>query len=301
MRRLALLPLFLALLVPAAPAAAAERLIAPGYIESVEAFGPYVTWDDNSSGQLLRHAGRTSPFPWPLPYGGVSLGSDAARRVVGVYTTCGGQFDTECVLRERPLSGARERVVYRQRKGESPPSGDVYRGTLAVAVQRPGKPSVIHLRRSGSSRLRPLVTKAGFPSGVDVGPGALVFTAQGNAENHVRVVNLATGADRVFAVDSTDDDDCKCRPSLTQLGRAVVSGRYAYWQVNLFEGGYQETRIARARTDTASNPFVEYYTTDGPASSFAIRGARIVYATSTGLVEATEPAWRRGTRIPAET
>ena len=312
MRHLA--PALAALLILAAPAAAEERRISKDYGERLTAQGPYVSWSDiNQTKRVLWRSGRVSPFPFPWD---TELGSDASGRAVGVYTACGADGGN-CAVRSRVVGGSGSRVLYRRRGGDpmpagAMPAGDMHRGMLALVAG--GRTRGLYVRRPGSSRTRRVDRSKGNAWRVSAGPGSAGWLTHFGDRDELRVVRLAGGRARVFAINDTYDEDCRCMPESRIVGPAL-SGRYVYW-LETFSPQHMtgdpttaRTRIGRARIDL-SRPKVAYYDTAGVAGSFAIRGSRIVYNRlggfgppgEPGVYEVIDPDWRpSGTRIPART
>lgn len=311
MRRLALLTALFAL--TAAPAAASERSLSTSYADGVLAQGAFATWTvDQGKRRVLWHDGRIRPFPWSTRRAGeLELGTDGRRRAVVTYTVCPDERAVGCVVRERPLAPAGGRNLYKQRKGEVVPFADVHRGALAVLAGAEREPA-LYLRPRGSSRLRRIARMSGGYAGrLDLGPdhAALIF---GDAEaQELRVIDLDGSRDRVFAINDTWDEDCRCSPS-SRFDSPVIVGDHVYWLETWFpthmtgDPDDARTRVGRAGLDTRYDPDVEYYETEHFATSFAIRGPRIVYASGLrggpGVYEVKSPDWRpSGTVIPART
>jgi hypothetical protein len=307
-RRLALLTALLAL--TAAPAAASERRLSGALADGVLAQGPFASWtQDNGKRRLLWHDGRTGPFPWnPSRAGLLKLGTDARRRNVVTYTVCLRGSGRGCVVRERPLSAAGPHDLYRQRSGETVPFGDVHRGTLAILAGPDRSHPALYVRPRGSTRLRRVAKMTGgFAGSVDLGPDHAAAVVYGNEEDELHVIDLDGGRDRVFVVNDTFDNDCRCSPSSSFVDPVIV-GDHLYWLEITYpthmtgDPSQARTRIGRAGLNTRWDPDVEYYEPESFATSFAMRGSRIVYAGNTGVYEVKSPDWRpSGSVIPART
>jgi hypothetical protein len=310
--RLVLLTAFLAL--NAAPAAASERQLLPSSGGELLAQGPFATWTvDQGKRRVLWHDGRTRPFPWnPRPAGLLKLGTDARRRPVAAYTVCLRGSGRGCVVRERPLSAAGPRTLYRQRKGETVPFGDVHRGTLAILAGSARGGHALYLRPRGSMRLRRLAkTAGGFAGSPELGSDHVAFVLHTGEYDELHVVDLDGARDRIFAINDTFDEDCRCSPS-SRFRDVVIVGDHVYWLEITYpthmsgDPAQANTRIGRAGLNTRWDPEVEYYEPETFATSFAMRGSRIVYASGPpggpGVYEVKSPDWRpSGSVIPART
>ena len=300
MRRILALAL---LLIGAAPAAASERAIAPGPAFNVTAHSGYMAWDGGSdSSRELWHDGTVTPLRVGEAYWGVALGSDAARRPAATFTNC-DPGPANCVVRQRLLRSGQERVLYRDGGGGMAPAAAMHRGTLAIAAGGGGRPVWLSVRRPGDRRLRRIATIQAPGLFLSVGAGHVAYRTTGDGTELLRVEDLASGRNRAFAVDDTYDSDCRCGVPIATARNPLLAGRYLHWLEERFTtAGYRTTRIARAPVDAAA-PRIEYYATEQPAQSYALRGSRIVYtAEPGGVVEVRDPAWQRsGERIPART
>lgn len=298
MRRLALL--LVVLLISASPAGADERTLSESPGDALAAHGSYASWIDEGQTLVLWHDGRVDPFGTARV---LDLGSDARRRSVAVRTSCGGESGTDCTVRSELLGARGRRLLYRQRPGDDVPSADMHRGTLVLAAGGRGRGRGIYVRAPGATRLRAIARDVGTAWDVDAGPNRVAWLELGG-QDEIHVRDLETGRDRVFAVNDTFDEDCRCTiGGWSTVGNPVLAGRYAYWVETSFpaDGSSPTSRIGRARADIGGRPAIAYFEPGRLVPSFAIRGGRIV--TSYGrVVEIGDPSWRAsGTRIPART
>jgi hypothetical protein len=215
------------------------------------------------------------------------------------------------VVRERPLSAAGPHNLYKQHKGESVPFADMHRGGLAL-LSGAGRQPVLYFRPRGSTRLgRVARLTDGYAGDLDLGPDHAAFVLYGNEEDELHVVDLDGGRDRVFVVNDTFDNECRCSPSSSFVDPVIV-GDHVYWLEVTYPThmtgppSQARTRVGRAGLNTRSDPEVEYYEPENFATSFGMRGSRIVYAGGTpggpGVFEVKDPDWRpSGLVIPART
>lgn len=309
MRHLALAAALLPVL--AAPAAAAERPLSEVRASSVIAHGPYASWTQGqSSKRVLWHDGRVSKFPWTVTTD-ITFGSDSARRVVALGTACDSATKV-CSVRQRALGSGGWREVYRIPKGRDRPVAALHRGTLALATGPSMGPHGIYVRARGSSKLRRVAAKVPRPRAITTNGRQVAFHASRTGENdldEIRVIDIESGDDRVFAQNDSFDNDCRCTNGSSRISTPIIAGSYLYWLESHFpahmsgDQSAPRTQIGRARMDIEDDPRIEYYDTADFATSYAIRGDRIVYsADSGGVFEVKKPDWRAtGWEIPART
>lgn len=299
----------------AAPAPASERTLSEQRGEHVLAHGEFVSWVSQEPGQQRYLWRGGSVFRDVRLQFTTTLGSDRSRRPVAMSTRCSDDSGNGCVVREQRLPRGPSRVLYRGRDGEEAPVGASYRGTFGLLAggENGGRPRGLYVRRAGATRLKRLVRDVGHVWNLAVGARWAAYRTLGGAEEQIRVVDTGGGRSRVFAVNDTFDDDCRCTTTSSRLDGPAIAGRYVYWLETTYpqhmagDPAITRMRIGRARLDTRRDPGIEYFEPERRATSFALRGSRIVYTAGyytdpPGIYEETDPEWTpSGRRIPART
>jgi hypothetical protein len=160
------------------------------------------------------------------------------------------------------------------------------------------RPFAVHVRMRGERGLR-RITKETSANDVSIGAGHVAFMQRGGGGWMVKTVELDSDREGVVVIDDSFDTDCRCTGGVSRAGEPLIAGAYVFWlETHVDEADQVTTRIGRARLGDP-NAKVRYHDLAAPATSFAIRGSRIVYSPGSGVYEVTDPAWRTSGRIPA--
>lgn len=276
----------------AGPAGAAERLVTPGPVESVEAGGGWVAWL-NAERFTLWHDGESTPWNGPFLQ---ELGTGPDGAPVGLFTKCDNRA-RDCDVRHAVLpAGPRRPLVD---PPWEPRSFDESQGTLLLTLRGRGAPRLIYMWRPGNG-----LDDTGDLRGGSVSISARAMSNFVGLNGRLRLFGAKrSAAPRWHQLASWDEPrEFDGKPGTYRaIGNAGTDGRYVYWveHTTTYDDhgpvpGSRRTRIVRVEPG-AAHRHVEAFTPPRSVFSFAVTHARLYYVEKEdgALYEYRDPPFER--------